>query len=256
MQRHDGLWKELLRAFFPEFLELTVPEVAAALEVETPRFLEQESFTDLHDGSHVRMDLVVEVQRRGRPSGAGRPDRLVIVHIEVERDFGAAMDRRIFRYFAHLKLKLDLPIVPIVLFLRGGPAGVERRHYREAVGDFEVLDFSYGALGLSRAAAEEFRGTSPLGAALAACTRGDGLPRHERKFRCTEAILDADVNAAQQMLLINAIETYLELDTHEALKYKDRIQRSPRKKEVLKMEMTWADRLRETGRREGVAIGR
>ncbi|MEO1369286.1 MAG: DUF4351 domain-containing protein, partial [Acidobacteriota bacterium] len=54
----------------------------------------------------------------------------------------------------------------------------------------------------------------------------------------------------------NAIETYLELDTNEALKYKDRVQRSPRKKEVLEMEMTWADRLRETGRREGVAIGR
>ncbi|MEM8995774.1 MAG: hypothetical protein AAGF23_13390, partial [Acidobacteriota bacterium] len=176
MQRHDGLWKELLRAFFPEFLELTVPEVAAMLEVETPHFLEQESFTDLHDGSHVRMDLVVEVQRRGSP-GTEHPDRLVIVHIEVERDFGAAMDRRIFRYFAHLKLKLDLPIVPIVLFLRGGPAGVERRHYREAVGDFRVLDFSYRALGLSKAAAEDFLGTSPLGAALAACTRGDGLPR-------------------------------------------------------------------------------
>ncbi|MEM1178319.1 MAG: DUF4351 domain-containing protein [Acidobacteriota bacterium] len=253
MQKHDGLWKELLRSFFPEFLKLVAPKVAAAVAGEEPRFLEQESFTDLLDGVHVRMDLVAEVRRRGQIGG------LVIVHIEVERDFGESMDRRIFRYFAHLKLKLDLPIIPIVLFLRGGPPGVERRRYREMVEDLVVVDFTYIALGLSKAAADDFLSTSPLGAALASCTRGDGLPIHERKYRCVEAILDADVNDAQQMLLLNAVETYLRLLPDDQLKYDRRVKESPKGTEVLRMEMTWAERLHEKGvalgHREGVASG-
>ncbi|MEM1177441.1 MAG: DUF4351 domain-containing protein [Acidobacteriota bacterium] len=250
MQKHDGLWKELLRSFFPEFLKLAAPKVAAALVGEEPRFLEQESLTDLLDGVHVRMDLVAEVRRRGKVGS------LVIVHIEVERDFGESMDRRVFRYFAHLKLKLDLPIIPIVLFLRGGPPGVERRHYREVVEDLVVVDFTYVAVGLSKAAAEDFLNTSPLGAALASCTRGDKLPIHERKYRCVEAILDAGVNDAQQMLLLNAVETYLQLLPEDQLKYDRRVNESPKGTEVLRMEMTWAEKLHQKGHREGVALGR
>ncbi|MEO1368526.1 MAG: hypothetical protein AAFX50_15235 [Acidobacteriota bacterium] len=250
MQKHDALWKELLRTFFPEFLELALPSVAATLDCAARRFLEQESFTDHKDGRHVRLDVVAEVPTLRRSA------QLVVIHIEVEREFGLAMDRRIFRYFAHLKLKLDRPVVPIVLYLRGGPAGIERRQHRDEVGDFLVHEFNYCAVGLSRARLDEFLSTSRLGPALASCTRGDDLPPHERKFRCMEAILDADVNPAQQMLLLNAVETYLELEADERLKYQRRVEESPKREEVLTMEMTWADRLKENGRREGVVVGR
>ncbi|MEM1179019.1 MAG: hypothetical protein AAGM22_11790 [Acidobacteriota bacterium] len=250
MQKHDGLWKELLKAFFPEFLGTALPKVAASLEGTKRRFLEQESFTDLKDGSHVRMDLVAEVPARGQPS------RLVVVHIEVERSFSGGIDRRIFRYFAHLKLKFDLQIIPIVLFLRGGPVGIERRVYEETIEDFTVHRFSYCAVGLSRSALDDFLHTSALGPALGACTRGDRLPRYERKLRCLEALLDAGVNPAQQMLLLNAVETYLNLNENERIKYEQRVRQSPKSKEVAAMETTWADRLHEKGRREGAEEGR
>ncbi|MEO1084298.1 MAG: flagellar assembly protein H, partial [Acidobacteriota bacterium] len=81
MQKHDALWKELLRAFFPEFLEMALPEVAAELDCAKRQFLEQESFTDIKDGRSVRMDLVAEVPALGRRA------QLVIVHIEVALDF-------------------------------------------------------------------------------------------------------------------------------------------------------------------------
>lgn len=196
------------------------------------------------------MDLVAEV-----PTRDGSPP-LVIVHTEVERDFGVAMDRRLFRYFAHLKIKYDRPVIPIVLFLRGGPAGVGARTYRDAFGDFVVNEFTYCAIGLSRAALDDFVATSPLGPALAACTRGDDLPRYERKYRCMEAILDAEVDDAQRLLLLNAVETYLELDKKQHLQYTRRVEQSSKREEVQDMETTWADRLRETGRLEGLETGR
>ncbi|MEM1176900.1 MAG: hypothetical protein AAGM22_01030 [Acidobacteriota bacterium] len=254
MQKHDALWKELIRAFFPEFIELVLPQVAAVLDCTKPRFLEQESFVDYPDGSFVRMDVVAEVPFRDQLQ------QLVIILTEIEREFGAAMDRRVFRYFAHLKIKLDKPVIPIVLFLRGGPAGVEKRDYREAIGDFVVHKFTYCAVGLSRAKLEDFIKKSSLGPALASCTRGDGLPPFEQKFRCVEAILDAGVDDARQILLLNTVETYLELDETEELKYQRRVEASPKREEVREMETTWADRLRheglEAGRREGVAAGR
>ncbi|MEM8995542.1 MAG: hypothetical protein AAGF23_12225, partial [Acidobacteriota bacterium] len=52
------------------------------------------------------------------------------------------------------------------------------------------------------------------------------------------------------------VETYLELDTDQQLKYTRRVDQSPKREEVLEMEMTWADRLRETGRLEGLEAGR
>lgn len=250
MQKHDGLWKELLRTFFSEFLELVVPQIVVTLETEKRRFLEQEAFTDFKDGSHARMDLVAEVPARGQPG------RLVVVHIEVQRDFGVSMDKRVFRYFAHLKLKFDLPVVPIVLFLRGGPAGLETRHYKEVIEGFTVNHFSYCAVGLSRAGVNDFLTTSALGPALASCTRGDDLPPYERKFRCVEAILDARVDDAQQVLLLNAVETYLRLTENQQVKYNHRVSKSSKREEVVRMEMTWADRLHQRGRREGVEKGR
>ena len=48
---HDQLFKEFLRAFFRDFLELFCPDIAARLDFGTVRFLEKELFTDFPEGS-------------------------------------------------------------------------------------------------------------------------------------------------------------------------------------------------------------
>ncbi|MEO1083344.1 MAG: hypothetical protein AAFY88_03805, partial [Acidobacteriota bacterium] len=45
-------------------------------------------------------------------------------------------------------------------------------------------------------------------------------------------------------------------DPDQQIKYTRRVEQSPKREEVLEMEMTWADRLRETGRLEGLEAGR
>jgi hypothetical protein len=47
---HDQNFKELISTFFLEFLELFVPELAALVEPDSLRFLQQEYFTDLLAG--------------------------------------------------------------------------------------------------------------------------------------------------------------------------------------------------------------
>jgi hypothetical protein len=58
---HDQLFKELLRVFFREFLELFFPEVAARLDFARVVFLDKEVFTDVPEGSRRELDLVAQV---------------------------------------------------------------------------------------------------------------------------------------------------------------------------------------------------
>ncbi|MEM8993738.1 MAG: hypothetical protein AAGF23_02985 [Acidobacteriota bacterium] len=261
VRHHDALWKSLLQAFFPDFLRAVTPEVAAQLIPEERTFLEQEAFADLPDGHRALLDLLAKV-----PAREG-PERVVLVHVEVEKTFRRAMDRRMWRYFAHLSLKYDAPVLPIVLFLRGGAGGVTRRHVHQRFGGAQVNHFSYWSLGLSGTRADDLLRHGPLGVALAACVRRDLAP-DELKLRCVEALLASSANDAEGQLLLDAVNTYITLDRDQEINYAKRVQASPNRQEIRTMELTWAGKLeqklekklqkkyRDLGRREGLELGK
>ena len=56
----DQVFKELLREFFPDFVRLFYPQIAAQLDWSTLRFLDKETFTDFPRG---------EQQDAGRRAG-------------------------------------------------------------------------------------------------------------------------------------------------------------------------------------------
>ncbi|MEO1084216.1 MAG: DUF4351 domain-containing protein [Acidobacteriota bacterium] len=260
-RQHDALWKSLLQAFFPDFLGAVAPDVADQLILEERTFLEQEAFVDLPDGHKALLDLLARV-----PAYRG-PERVVLVHVEVEMTFRRAMDRRMWRYFAHLSLKYDEPILPIVLFLRGGDGGATRRHVRRRFGSTQINHFSYWSLGLSRARVDDLLRHGPLGVALASCVRRD-LPPDELKLRCLEALLESAANDAESQLLLDAVNTYIKMNKDQEINYVNRVKASPHRKEIRAMELTWAGQLeqklekklekkyREIGRREGLELGK
>jgi hypothetical protein len=75
---HDQLFKDILRSFFQEFLELFYSEVEARLDFETLRFLDKEVFTSLPEGSSREVDVLAELE-----TAKGNRE-LVLVHVEVE----------------------------------------------------------------------------------------------------------------------------------------------------------------------------
>jgi hypothetical protein len=91
-------------------------------------------------------------------------------------------------------MRHQVPVFPIVLYLRGGPdSAIE--DYREELFGQEQLRFRFRSVALARLAAEEYVGTSPLGAALAALmrrgpTRARLELRREMLFRVLESALD------------------------------------------------------------------
>ena len=263
MGRHDQLFKELLEAFFGDFLHIVAPRVARRLCLDEARFLPREHFTDRPEGERRELDLVARVpavtektEKKGTQGQAGA----LLVHVEVEVRARKGMGRRMWDYAMLLRLKHRCPVLSIVLYLQGGPPGLEEVVVRDRLLGDELASFRYLAFGLAGCDAGAYLARpEPLAWALAALMRPPAGRAAHLKLQCLRRIQRADLDEARRFLLVNCVETYLELEGEEAEEYAALLA-AETNREVAAMEMTWADKLeqkvRVQGRKEGRQEGR
>jgi hypothetical protein len=225
-----------------------------AWRLSRPTFLESELFTDVPDGEHRRLDLVAQV-----PAIRGDPE-LVLVHVEVEAQARRRMGLRLFEYAMQLWLRHRRPIVPIVVYLRGGKPDVTRQTERIKVFGRILMTFRYLAFGLSPSqAADYLKRPEPLAWALAALMRHRGLSPAQHRLACLRPAAAAEIDDARKFLLLNFVETYVQLDDSEQEEY-ETLLRDERNREVAIMaELTLttnADRLAHKHYVEGLEKGR
>ncbi len=248
---HDQVFKGILRRFFRDFLELFFPEFAARLDFESLEFQDKELFKGFPDGERREPDIVARVRTR-----EGSPE-LVVVHIEAqartEPDFG----KRMFEYYALLWLSFDAPVFPVVLYVKeGGPTGLETRIYRHQLFGREVMRFQYESVALARIAGQEYVEKGPLAAALASLMSwGRDSDSVVLRIGLLGRILASGLDEASLFLLINLIETYLPVPEGERGRYLKLVSRKEYRK-VQEVELTWADKLRQEGREEGLVQGK
>lgn len=235
---HDKLFKNAFRTFFRDLIELLHPELAETLDLDHATFLPPELFADFRKAGHVEPDLVAEVGARDGNS------RLVTLHVEIEHSFAQEMDERVWLYNLHLRIDRKKPVISYVVFLKGGPAGIEVREYTESVGTFEVHRFHFLAFCLSGSLAEEYvRRPQPLAGALAALMRSETWNRDEQKLECLRAIRrPTDLDLSQRYALARIIDTYIRLDKGEAKAFAARLAED-QNKEVREMVVTWEEAL-------------
>jgi hypothetical protein len=194
---HDQLFKDLLRAFFREFMELFFPDVAARLDFSTVTFLDKEVFTDVPQGRQRTLDLVAQVQTLD-----GKRE-LVLIHTEVEsqpkrRTFG----KRMHEYYMMLRLRHRLPVLPVVACLSRGAGGLGTEVYEESLFGKPVLRFEYWRVGVSDLSAEEYLSSkNPLAYGLAALMQPGERHPAELKVECLLGIARALIDAARKALL-------------------------------------------------------
>ncbi len=256
MTSHDQLWKDLFRAFFPDFLFLLDPDLAArlvgSLGPGSVTFLDKEAFHDLPEGERREVDLLAEI-----PDRAG--GRKIRVHVEIEQSFGGKIGRRVARYSHFLYLRHPGPVVSVVVFLHGGPPGALWTDAIERVFEREIHRFNYLSLGLSRLPAKTLLDRSePLAWALAALSRAGKMGRARLKLELLRKIATAPVTEVERFLLANSVETYLQLAGRDAEQYAA-LRQAEENPEVEAMEMTWAERMQAEYRQkyleEGVVLG-
>jgi hypothetical protein len=251
MTRHDQLWKDLVRAFFGDFVRIVVPRMAQELRLGAARFLKDEYFTDVPRGRRQLLDLVAEVESR-----TGDPE-IVLVHVEVEARTRKAMERRMWRYAMQLRLRHCKPVVPIALHLRGGAPDVTEVTVEDRFAGIRLASFTYFAFGLSRSEAQKYlERPEPLAWGLAALMRR-GTTNAARHLRaCLRPIArDPRLDEARRFLLVNCVKTYVQLDEAARAEY-DALLAAEGDEEVRAMEMTWADRIRHEGMEVGMERGR
>ena len=246
---HDQLFKDLLQIFFDQLLYLVTPELAPRLDLKSRQFLKDEHFVDIPRGDQRRLDLVVEI-----PTKTGQPEA-VLCHIEAEGEARAAIGQRLWRYTMQLKLRYDRSVVAIVVFRSGGPAGVAQVLLRDRLWGCELGAFHYFAFGLSGCQARTYlERPEPLAWALAALMRPGEWSSAKHKLECLRPITGAALDKAQRFLLINFVETYIQLNPEQAAEYQTLLAEQGNE-EVKTMEMTWADEIEARGVQKGLEKG-
>jgi hypothetical protein len=246
---HDQLTKDLLRTFFADFLALTLPDVASRLRLEEPVFVDKEGFTDWPVGSRRELDLLarVPVQEEG--------EMTILVHIEIEGTARPGMDDRLWRYYMQLRLRHEALVVPMVTYLRGGPRGMRCGVLREGFAAQDTVCFRYDAFGVSGCRSEEYLARrEPLAWALAALMRPGRRTRAGLKLECLRRIAGGELTPLQRFLLVNFVETYLQLTGSQAAEYA-RLRQLKENREAVAMEMTWAEQMEARGMEKGFAKG-
>jgi len=239
---HDQFFKKLLRRFFDDFVRIVAPEVAAELRLDDVTFLENEGFTDFRDGQRRLLDLVAQVNAR-----TGEPE-IVLVHVEIEARARSTMELRMWRYAMQLRLRHHRPVIPIVLYLRGGPPGVSARTVEERFGGLFLGSFGYLAFGLSRSDAESYlERPEPLAWGLSALMLRGGLPPVQKKLASLHRIAGEEtLDDVGRLLLMECVESYVQLNDTEKEAFQASLAEEVNR-EVAIMEMTWSERLRREG---------
>ncbi len=255
----DQLFKEVLRDFLKEFVELFLPEAAARLDFGALRFPNRELFKGFPEGQRREPDVVAELRTL-----EGQQE-IVLVHVEVQTDVRSGFGRRMLEYFALLWLQFNASVFPVLLRLSGGdPKGISIAEYRKTVLGQEIVRFRYASIALARLSAREYVEASPLAAAMSALMRrGKTSEELELRARMLRRVLASDLDERRKYLLVNMIETYFELSSEEEESFRRLIARKEYK-EVQSTKLTWGDKLilegrergREEGREEGIVQGK
>ncbi len=245
---YDQLFKTILESLLQDFLELFFPEAVARLDFETLRFIGKEVFANVPKGKVRQADVVARLETRD-----GQPE-LVLVHVEIQTAPKSDFPRRMFEYYSLLRLHYGLPVFPVALYLRPGPRS-RLAEYREALFGQQLLLFRYHSLALARLSAEEYVGASPLGAALSALMgRQEIQDRPRLRLSMKERVVESELDEALKYLLVNVIESFFKLSGEDAERYRRLVSRKEYRA-VQEMELTWADKLMEKGRKKGQKEG-
>ena len=254
---HDRLFKQLLRTFFVEFLELLLPEVDAYLDRSTVEFLDKEVFTDVTAGDRHEVDLVVKARFRGE-------DACFLVHVESQASAREGFAKRMFRYFARLYEQFDLPVYPVAVLSYDAPARPEPDEHRVDFPDRAVLAFRFRAIQLNRLNWRDFvRRPNPVAAALMTKMNIAPADRPRVMLECVRMIATLKLDPARQTLIRDFMNAYLRLSADEQRAYNEAVRQidPPEREAVMEIRnqfAEWAEAegmativLRQLGRRFG-----
>ena len=248
MTDHDRLFKELLRTFFVEFVELFLPEIASRMERDGVVFLDKEIFTDIDSGERHEVDLLAKVRFRGQG------EAFFLIHVENQAAPRPGFARRMFQYFARLDAKFALPVFPVAMFSYEQPLRPEPHEYSVVFPFKSVLHFDFEVIQLNQLNWRDYlRNPNPVANALMTRMRIEPGDRPRVKLECLRMLATLKLDMARSALIGAFMKNYLKLTAAETVVYNEQMKAvEPQAREVM---MRWTTEWEEEGLAKGLAKG-
>jgi hypothetical protein len=164
-----------------------------------------------------------------------------------------------FRYFARLSEKYDLPVYPIALFSYNTPHRPERNSYQIEFPNKVVLQFNYDVIQLNRLNWRDFaRNPNPMASALMAKMNIAPEERARVKLECLRLLTTLRLDPAKMQLISGFIDIYLQLNAEEEALLRAEIATiEPAEQEaVMQIVTSWMRQGIEQGLQQGLQQGR
>jgi hypothetical protein len=259
---HDQRFEAMIRVFFEDFLRLFFRTWAERFDFSTLEWLDKEVYPNPPEGSRHVLDLVARIRCKQpiEPSPVAAADEMIAaVLVEIEsRDSATRLKPRLPEYYLHLRSTYDIPVLPIVLYLKVGLDGIGVDVHEERFGELTPLRFEYLYVGLPALNAIEYLETgSDLAAALTALMK---VARDRIAYLAAEAMKRIAGSSSrtdqERFLLAECFQAYApEMDEPTRAEYEKLLQGSDRDK-VIAMNKTSYDEGIEKGREALVRLCR
>jgi hypothetical protein len=222
----DSPWKEILEAYFQDFILFFFPQIHADIDWSRGYdFLDQELMQVVRDAS-LGKRLADKLVRVWKLSGE---ETWVLVHIEVQSQEESNFSERIFVYYYRLRDKYDLPIVSLAIL------GDERDSWLPEAFQTELwgceVSFRFPTIKLLDYAPrwEQLEASlNPFAVAVMAHlktkeTRTDLQLRKEWKFRLTRSLYERGYERQDIINLFRFIDWILELPAELKRAFRDEL---------------------------------
>ncbi len=211
---HDRLFKELISTFFIEFIELFLPGIASDIDRDSIQFLPEEVLSDVTAGEKKLIDLLAKVKYQEK-------ETYFLIHVEAQSYSQQDFAKRMFKYFARLYEKYDLPIYPVVIFSFDEPLRAEPKTHTIQFPNLDVLRFEFAAIQLNKISWRDYlTQQNPVAAALMAKMNISPEERPQVKAECLRLLTTLRLDPARMQLISGFIDTYLNLNEAEEKTFK------------------------------------
>lgn len=249
---HDRLFKELITAFFAEFVALFLPKISAALDPDVAIVpMDKEVFTDVTLGEKHEVDILMKARFQGE-------EAFFLIHVENQATAQTEFPKRMFRYFARLTEKYDLPVYPVVIFSYDTPKREEPHTWTITFPGKTVLRFDYTAIQLNRLPWRRFmRQENPVASALMAKMKMSVKDRPKVKAECLRLLASLKLDPARATLIGGFVDTYLRLSVQEMKQYERTVDQFPptERNATVEIMTSWHRQGRQEGLDEGISQG-
>ena len=244
---HDSLFKALLITFFVDFVNAFLPDMAEYLDPTSIEFIDKELFTDVTAREKHEVDLLVKTRFREK-------DAFFLIHVENQATPEPNFPKRMFRYFARLHEKYDLPIYPVALFSFDKPLREESDHYEVVFPNKTVLRFEYTTIQLNRLPWRSFiTKLNPVVTALLVKMNIEPRDRPRVLMECARMLATLKLDPARAELIWTFADSYLKLTAEEMRQYEREVAKlAPDEKEATMQLMST---IRREGMQEGLEQG-